>query len=364
MTEIAVEPTRPRIDRAGLLGAGLLAIGLFVVSWLRHQHHWTGFDLAIFDQGAWQIAHGRDHISLVERHVMADHFSPVLYGFGLLYRVVPTAAWLFGAQALALGATVLPMRGVARHFDQPPGRATLLVVLSSPLLAAGLFDFHPVTLAVPFLASTLLFALQGRPVATTVAAIAAALCRADLALVLLAIAIVAAPRARWRLVAVAVAAAAVSAVVPGRFGDTNGWAPHFGHLGASPAQALLHPWDVVAQLLSVKSLSILAFWVVAAGVAIVLRPRWLIALDRGRTSRAALPLGGHWAPLVPLRRTDGPRGDGRDARGSGGGRESGRPVGAADQGCLVGRPCPGAPPRQPRVAVRARQQPGVAGRVR
>jgi len=216
LTEIAVEPARSRIDRAGLLGAGLLAVGLFVVSWLRHQHHWTGFDLAIFDQAVWQLAHGRDHISLVERHVMADHFSPVLYGFGLLYRLAPTTAWLFGAQALALGATVLPMRGVARHFDQPPGRATLLVVLSSPLIAAGLFDFHPITLAVPFLASTLLFALQGRPMATTVAAIAAALCRADLALVLLAIAVVAAPRVRWWLVGVATLAGVGAGMVVDR----------------------------------------------------------------------------------------------------------------------------------------------------
>ena len=58
---------------------------------------------------------------------------------------------------------MLPMRGVARHFDQPPGRATLLVVLSSPLLAAGLFDFHPSTLAVPFLARTSAVRAAGSP---------------------------------------------------------------------------------------------------------------------------------------------------------------------------------------------------------
>lgn len=285
----------------------MLAGGLFVVSWLRHQHHWTGFDLAIFDQGAWQLAHGRDHISLVERHVMADHFSPVLYAFGALYRLVPTTAWLFAAQGLALGATVLPMRAVARHFDQPAGRATGLVALSSPLLAAGLFDFHPATLAVPFLAGTLLFALQGRLAATTIAAIAAVLCRADLALVLFGIAIVAAPRARWRLVAVGAVAAAVSAVVPGRFGETNGWAPHFGHLGETPVQAVLHPWDVVAELLSVSSLSTLVLWVVASGVAIVLRPRWLLALVvaglpvlLSRWEGTELPWYHYGAPMAPL----------------------------------------------------------------
>jgi uncharacterized membrane protein len=307
VTGTAVVAARPRIDRPGLVAGGALAVGVFVVAWLRHRNHWSGFDLAIFDQAAWQIAHGRDHISVVERHVMADHFSPVLYVFGLLYRAAATPAWFFAAQAIALGATVLPMRGVARHFDQPPARATYLVAASGPLLAAVLFDFHPSTLAVPFLAATLLYALQDRPLATTVAAIAVALCRADLALVLLAIALVAAPRARWRLVVVGGVAAAASAAVPGWFGETNGWAPHFGHLGSSPAQALLHPWDVAGQLLSGESLSIYLLWVVAAGVAIVLRPRWLVAVALAglpvllsRWEGTGLPWYHYGAPVAPL----------------------------------------------------------------
>ncbi len=307
MTETTVEPPPQRVDRAGLVAAGALAVAVFVLSWLRHRNHWTGFDLAIFDQGAWQLAHGRSHISVVERHVMADHFSPVLYLFGFLYRLTPSTAWFFGAQALAVGATVLPLRGVARHFGQPPSRATLMVVLSTPLLAAGLFDFHPSTLAVPLLAAALLYGIEERPTATTLAAIGAALCRADLALVLLAIAIVAAPKVRARLVGVAVVASAASAVVPGRFGETNGWAPHFGHLGSSPTQALLHPWDVVAELLSPKSLSIFLLWLVAVGAVAVLRPRWVLALAvaglpvlLSRWEGTELPWYHYGAPMVPL----------------------------------------------------------------
>ena len=117
---------------------------------------------------------------------MADHFSPVLYVFGALYRLAATPAWFFAAQALALGATVLPdarrwpgtsaSRRAAPRCSSP---------LSSPLLAAGLFDFHPSTLAVPFLAAALLFALQDRPGRDHAwRRSAAALCRADLALVL------------------------------------------------------------------------------------------------------------------------------------------------------------------------------------
>lgn len=298
---------RPRIDRAGFAAVVAVTGTVFVVAWRRHTNHWTGFDLAIFDQAVWQIAHGRDHISLVERHVMADHFSPVLYLFGLLYRLAPNPAWLLAAQAVAIGLTVLPMRGVARHFGQPPGRATFLVVASGPLLAGALFDFHPSTLAVPLLAATLLCALEDRPAAATIAAVGAALCRADLALVLLAIAVVAAPRTRARVVAVAAVAAVASAVVPGRFGETNGWVPHFGHLGSSPLQALLHPWDLAGQLLSGKSLSTFLLWVVAAGIAIVWRPRWLLAvavaglpLLLSRWDGTGLPWYHYGAPVAPL----------------------------------------------------------------
>jgi uncharacterized membrane protein len=300
-------PPRRRVDRAGIAAAAGLAVVLLLVSWLRHRNHWSGFDLAIFDQGAWQISEGRDDISLVERHVMADHFSPVLYVFGTLYAIVASPVWFLGAQAVALGATVLPMSGLARQLGQPSSRGTLLVVLSSPLLAAGLFDAHPSTLAVPFLAATLLFAVEDRSVPATVAAVAAVLCRADLALVLLATAVVAGPRARWRIVGVGAVAAAASAVVPGRFGDTNGWAPHFGHLGASPAQALLHPWDVAGQLLSGKSLSTLFLWIVAAGVAAVARPRWVLAVVvaglpvlLSRWEGTGLPWYHYGAPMAPL----------------------------------------------------------------
>ena len=271
-------PHRRSFDGPGLLAALGIAGALFALSWLRHRNHWTGFDLAIFDQGAWQISQGRTHISIVERHVMADHFSPVLYLFGALYRVAATPVWLFGAQALALGATVLPMRGIARHLGLPESRATALLALSGPLLAAGLFDFHPATLAVPFLAAAVLCGLQDRPVAAALAGVAAAACRADLALVLVAAAVVARPRARASLLGVGAGAALVSAVLPGRFGDTNGWSPHFGHLGSGPVDAVLHPWEPLGHLLSPSSLSILLLWVVAAGAAVVLRPRWMVAV--------------------------------------------------------------------------------------
>ncbi|MGV3760781.1 MAG: DUF2079 domain-containing protein [Actinomycetota bacterium] len=297
----------PRIDGAGIGAAAALSTALFLIGTVRHRSYWSGFDLAIFDQASWQLSQGRDHISIVDRHVLADHFSPVMYLFGALYRVRATPVWLLAAQAVAMGATILPMRGVARHLGLAPSRATWLAVGSAPLLAAAVFDFHPSTLAVPFIATVLLYAVQDRPAPTALAAVAVLLCRADLALTLLAVAILAPRRTRWLLVAMGGLGALVSAAVPGAFGETNGWSPHFGHLGSSPLQAALHPWDVMIELLSAEALATLAVWVLAAGVVVVMRPRWLLAVVvaglpvlLSRWPGTALPWYHYGAPVVPI----------------------------------------------------------------
>lgn len=284
-----------------------LALVVFALSWERHRSFWSGFDLAIFDQAAWQLSHGRTHISIVERHVLADHFSPVLLVFGVLYRIAATPLWLLGAQAFALGATVLPVRAIARRARADETRASVLVVASAPLLAGGLFEFHPSTLAPPFIALAILFALEDRPVPAVAAALAVVLCRADLAPVVLAVAVVASRRCRWPLVGVAVVAAVVSAVVPGSFGETNGWAPHFGHLGASPVDAVAHPWRIVGELLSSSSLTVLAIWVLAAGIGVMLKPRWLLAVVvagspvlLSRWLGTELPWYHYGAPVAPI----------------------------------------------------------------
>lgn len=302
-----IKGRRSERDPVGLVVGGLLGLVVFGLSWLRHTRFWSGFDLAIFDQAAWQISEGRDHISIVDRHVLADHFSPVLYPLGLLYRLVPSPSWLLGAQAIALGATVIPMRGVARVLGASPIAATGLVAASAPLLAAGLFDFHPGTLAVPFIALTLLWALQDRPGLALLGAALVAGCRADLGLVLVAVAIVAGPRTRLPLGSAGVVIAAFGSLLPSRFGESNGWTPHFGHLGDSPVQAVLHPWDVVGQLLSSGSLSVLLVWIVAAGGLVVLQPRWMLALVvaglpvlLSRWEGTALPWYHYGAPMAPL----------------------------------------------------------------
>ena len=155
-TEAVPASAEPQRHMRELLLVGVLAASLTVVGVLRHANYWSEFDLAVFDQGVWQLSRGRTYVSLIDRNIFADHFSPVLFLFAPLYRIVATPVWLIVAQSLALAATLIPMRRLADELRAPRWLATVLVIGSGPLLAAGVFDFHASTLAVPFVAVALL----------------------------------------------------------------------------------------------------------------------------------------------------------------------------------------------------------------
>jgi uncharacterized membrane protein len=296
-------------DRRGLAAAGVLAVTIFTVSWLRHVHFWSGgFDLGVFDQGVWLLSRGRaPDISLIERNLFSDHLSPVLVLFAAPYRVIATPAWLLGAQAICLGVTVLPMRALADDEGVPRWVATLAVALSAPLAAAAVFDFHPSTLATPFVGWCLLGARRGDLKLTTWAALAVVACRADLGCVLFGIAIVAAPGVRRRLLLLAPLAMVAGAVVPDVLGNPGVWAPYYGHLGTGPLDALLHPWRAVEALLSRDTFDTLVYWLLPVGFLPVLRARWLAAIVVGglplllsRWPGSHLPWFHYGAPIVPL----------------------------------------------------------------
>lgn len=304
----AADAPRRGIDRDGVVAAALLATALGTVGWVRHRNYWSGaFDLGIFDQAVWQLAHGHAFTSILDRNIFADHFSMVLLVFVPLYWLAATPAWLIFGQAIALGATVIPLRAFAKDVGVPPWVATALVGCSAPLVAAATFDFHPATLAVPWVAATLLYARRDDRGRALAAAAAIVLCRADLGLVIVAVAVLSGRRTRLPLAATGFTAAVAGAILPGLFGETNGWTPHFGHLGSGPLDAALHPWHVVAALTSEGSLRPLATWVLAAGGLVLLQRRWMLALVvaglpvlLSRWGATALPWFHYGAPMTPI----------------------------------------------------------------
>jgi uncharacterized membrane protein len=320
MHERAVVPLRRApVSRSGLRGVvddrrgvvvALVIAGIFTaVSWLRYANYWAGaLDLSIFDQGIWLMSRGHaPEVTVIGRSLFADHLSPVLVLFVPLYRLIPTQLWLYAAQALCLGACVLPMRALARLEGVAPWVATTAVALNSTLAAAAVFDFHPSTLAVPAIAWALLFARRGDTRACTVAAIVVVLCRADLAWVLLGIAVVALPAPRRRLLILTPIALAAGVLIPALAGARGTWDVHYGHLGNSAFDAALHPWRAAAALVSPDALLTLIFWLLPVALLPVLRPRWLLAIVVAglpilvsRWAGTHLPYFHYGAPMAPL----------------------------------------------------------------
>lgn len=129
--------------------------------------HW-GFlttinDTGNFDQAIWGVIHeGYLHTTNIANQPMsrlAGHFDPILYAFVPFYAVYPSVAWLIGAQALALSLAAWPifLLGSRVFQSEKIGFWWAVAFLVNPfVLNAGAWDFHPITLAVPFIALAML----------------------------------------------------------------------------------------------------------------------------------------------------------------------------------------------------------------
>lgn len=138
----------------------LLAIGLF--------RHWGNMsnlnDLGFFDQAVWGTLHGKwflDTNNTFGKPInwLGCHFNPFLLLFVPLYAIHSAAEWFVVAQALALSVTAWPIFLLASrvHESEHTGLLWAVIFLFNPfVLSAAAWDFHPVALAVPFIAWALL----------------------------------------------------------------------------------------------------------------------------------------------------------------------------------------------------------------
>jgi len=125
--------------------------------------HW-GFltsinDLANFDQAIWGTINGEFLLNTdlfnmpISR--LAIHFDPIQLVFVPFYLLYPSVAWLTAGQSFALAITAWPIFTLASRVleSEKLGLLWALIFLVNPfILNAGAWDFHPITLAVPFVA--------------------------------------------------------------------------------------------------------------------------------------------------------------------------------------------------------------------
>ena len=192
------------------------------------------FDLGNMTQAVWSTAHGRPlemTDSAGEQIVrLGSHVDPLLMLFAPAWWVWPSPIMLTTAQALILASGALPVFWLARKHvgdDRAACNLALAYLLFPAVQWIALFDFHPVTLAVPLLLYMIWFLDEDRLLAATVFAVLAASSKEDIPLAIAGIGLWYAvrrhrPLVGWAMVVLGVAWTAVSLwiIVP-HFG--TGW---------------------------------------------------------------------------------------------------------------------------------------------
>jgi len=120
-------------------------------------------DLGQFDQAIWGGLIGEPFLNTINRSQQVNwlglHFNPIVILFTPLYAIIPSATWLTLAQALALSLAALPIFLLASRVftSEKVGFLWALVYLANPfILNAAAWDFQAITLAVPFVAISML----------------------------------------------------------------------------------------------------------------------------------------------------------------------------------------------------------------
>jgi uncharacterized membrane protein len=130
----------------------------------RHYNYLSSInDLGHFDQAIWGFLEGKPFLNtdVFNKSInrIGIHFDPVLVFFVPLYLLVPSVIWLIFAQSIALPLAALPIYFLAERVCLSARVAFFWAAayLFSPfVLSAASWDFHPVSLAVPFIALSFL----------------------------------------------------------------------------------------------------------------------------------------------------------------------------------------------------------------
>jgi uncharacterized membrane protein len=127
-------------------------------------------DLAHFDQAVWGAKTGYSLLNTdlfnKPTNRLGIHFDPILFLFVPLYAIKSNVMWFIIAQAfsLAMAAWLIFLLSAKVFSSQKLGLLWALTYLVNPfILNAAAWDFHPIVLAAPFVASSMLAIEMKKP---------------------------------------------------------------------------------------------------------------------------------------------------------------------------------------------------------
>ena len=289
---VAVPSFPPR--RVVAIGVAVYAASFSFVTLTRH---WTfkthALDLAYYVQLTWNLARGAGaRVSLPEMNAWGDHFSPIMYLFVPAFWIFPGPAVLLVAQSIALGLGAIAVFGIAARWlgDERPAAVFAVLYLINPSLhGINVRDFHSAALTIPLLLAAIYFVEAKRPWLYWAFVLLILATREDAAIAVVGLGLwLAVTRRRW-LWGVVTALGAFSLLVV----DTRWLIPYFrgepyphlgryAHLGRSVPEIigtlLLHPWRVLARVLTEKRLIYLGAMLAPLAFLPLLAPEVLVGL--------------------------------------------------------------------------------------
>jgi uncharacterized membrane protein len=270
---MAQETARPvvwsrTVPVEAVCSAGLgLAVGVYILVFVRltfglyDRLALMAFDLGIFDQAVWLISRGQTPFVTVRGlHILADHFSAILYLLAPLYWLWSSAKMLLLAQTVVLAVGALPIYALARDRTRSAPVACLfaLVYLFYPCLQwSNTCEFHPDTFATPLLLGAFYCLTRRRWAWYFVMLALAALTKETAGLTILGIGIYALfvhRRVGWSTIALGASAFVVGVETVRWFnhGTPSPYVWLYARFGSSPLaiiwHVVTHPFSVAAEL--------------------------------------------------------------------------------------------------------------------
>lgn len=260
----------------------------------------TAFDLGNMDQVLWNTIHGR-WFQFTNQAVdwygpptrLALHFEPILLPLSLLYAFGADPHLLLVFQTLALASGALPVFLLTRKYiPEWPLLATLMAVIyliSPALLGLNIFDFHPISLATPFLLYAVLALTYRRYGWFILACILAAACKEDIPFTLAILGLFLIWKYKLPRLGIALMIGsllwsfmAFGIIIPHFYpgAQHNNFWYRYEVLGSSPSAAIgnliIHPWLLFTTFITFDRFYYLASLFRSTGFLCLLAPEWLL----------------------------------------------------------------------------------------
>lgn len=269
----------------------IVAAWLITVSARRYAIAAPGYDAAYFTQAAWLIGHGQPPIATMRGiHLLGDHayfgFWPIAY----ITRLGNPTMILFVVQALAIAAAVFPLAALCRAVAGLGQLGTALILAAYALYPAvhniNSADFHPESVAVPFMLGACHAAATARWKLLALCSAVTVTLREDLAVsiaglgVLVFLTVARRPGAILTAASAAVYLLETRVVMPhyagGRYVQQEQLKEYGGSLPGLGRSILTNPLGAVADLLTAEHAALLFALLAPVAFLPLLGARWLL----------------------------------------------------------------------------------------